>query len=85
MVEGTFNPRTWEAEAGTSLEIVVSLVYNVRPRIHRATERNPVLTKQISKQDLHTINAKFKTLSVQKLVCCRKIYVRALNYHLSIL
>ena len=38
MVEHTFNPSTWEAEAGGS----PSLVYRGSSRIARATWRNPV-------------------------------------------
>ena len=44
MVVHTFNPSTWEAEAG--YELKASLVYSVSSRIARATQRNPVLKKQ---------------------------------------
>ena len=40
MVVHTFNPSTWEAEAGGFLSS--SLVYRVSSRIARATQRNPV-------------------------------------------
>jgi hypothetical protein len=44
MVEHTFNPSTWEAEA--------SLAYRVSSRTARATQRNPVSkNKQTNKQN----------------------------------
>jgi hypothetical protein len=41
-----FNPSTWEAEAGGSLESEASLVYRVSSRTARATQRNRLKTKQ---------------------------------------
>jgi hypothetical protein len=38
----TFNPSTWEAEAGEISEFKASLVYRVSSRTARATQRNPV-------------------------------------------
>ena len=46
MVAHTFNPSTWEAEAGGSLEFEASLVYKVSSRTARAIQRNPVSKKQ---------------------------------------
>jgi hypothetical protein len=48
-VAHTFNPSTWEAEAGRFLEFEASLVYRVSFRTARATQRNPV-SKQTIKQ-----------------------------------
>jgi hypothetical protein len=44
IVAHTFNPSTWEAEAGESLssEFEASLVYRVSYRTARAIQRNPV-------------------------------------------
>jgi hypothetical protein len=42
----TFNPSTWEAEAGGSLEFEASLVYRASSRTARATQRNPILENQ---------------------------------------
>jgi hypothetical protein len=42
VVAHTFNPSTWEAEAGGFLEFKASLVYRVSSRTARATRRNPV-------------------------------------------
>jgi hypothetical protein len=44
VVAHTFNPSTWEAEAGGFLEFETSLVYIVSSRRARAMQRNPVLT-----------------------------------------
>jgi hypothetical protein len=41
MVTHTFNPSTWEAEAGEA-----SLVYRVSSRTARAMQRNPVSEKK---------------------------------------
>jgi hypothetical protein len=41
---------TWEAEAGGSLEFVVSLVYRVSSRTIRATQRNPVSKNKTEKK-----------------------------------
>jgi hypothetical protein len=41
-----FNPSTREAETGRSLEFEASLVYRQSSRTARATQRNPVSTKQ---------------------------------------
>jgi hypothetical protein len=39
----TFNPSTWEAEAGRQIsEFEASLVYKVSSRTASATQRNPV-------------------------------------------
>jgi hypothetical protein len=38
----TFNPSTWEAEAGGFLEFEASLVYRVSSRTAKAIQRNPV-------------------------------------------
>jgi len=46
VVAHTFNPSTWEAEAGGSLEFKASLVYRVSSRTARATKRNPILEKR---------------------------------------
>jgi hypothetical protein len=46
VVAHAFNHRTWEAEAGGSLEFEASLVYRVSSRTARATQRNPVLKKK---------------------------------------
>jgi hypothetical protein len=43
MVAHTFNPSTWEAEAGGSLEFKASLVYKASSGIARANRRSPVL------------------------------------------
>jgi hypothetical protein len=42
VVVHTFNPSTWEAEAGGFSEFEASLVYKVSSRTARATQRNPV-------------------------------------------
>ena len=42
MVAHTFNPSTWEAEAGEFLSL--RPVYRVSYRTARATQRNPVST-----------------------------------------
>jgi hypothetical protein len=41
VVAHTFNPSTWEAETGRSLEFEASLVYRVRSRTARNTQRLP--------------------------------------------
>jgi hypothetical protein len=49
----TFNPSTWEAEAGGWIsKFEASLVYRVSSRTARATQRNPVskTNKQTNKQ-----------------------------------
>jgi hypothetical protein len=49
-VAHTFNPSTWEEEAGESLEFEASLVYRVSSRTARTIQRNPVLkNKQTNK------------------------------------
>jgi hypothetical protein len=48
MAVHAFNPNTWEAEAGGSLEFEASLVYRVSSRTARATQRNPVSKKKKS-------------------------------------
>jgi hypothetical protein len=45
VVAHTFNPSTWEAEAGEFLNFKASLVYRVSSRTARATQRNPVQKK----------------------------------------
>jgi hypothetical protein len=45
MVAHTFNPSTWEAEAGGISEFEASLVYRVSFRIAGATQRNPISKK----------------------------------------
>jgi hypothetical protein len=45
VVAYTFNPSTWEAEAGGLFE--ASLVYKVSSRTARTTQRNPVLKKML--------------------------------------
>ena len=50
MVAHTFNPSTWEAEAGGSLEFKASLVYRVSCRAARTTQRNPVSKNKKQKQ-----------------------------------
>ena len=48
----TFNPSTWEAEAGGFLSFQASLVYIVSSRTARAIQRNPVSkNKQTNKKD----------------------------------
>jgi hypothetical protein len=44
-----FNPSTWEAEAGGSLEFEASLVYRMSSRTAIATQRNPVSKKNKNK------------------------------------
>ena len=47
----TFNPRTWEAEAGRQIcEFEASLVYRVSSRTAKATKRNTVLKNQEKKE-----------------------------------
>jgi len=46
VVAHTFNPSTWEAEAGGFLSSEASLVYRVNSRTARATQRNPVSKKK---------------------------------------
>jgi hypothetical protein len=50
VVAHTFNPSTWEAEAGRFQEFEASLVYKVSSRKARATQRNPV-SKNKTKQN----------------------------------
>jgi hypothetical protein len=50
VVAHTFNPSTWEAEAG-GFEFEASLVYKVSSRTARVTQRNPVSKKQTKKKD----------------------------------
>jgi hypothetical protein len=50
-VAHTFNPSTWEAEAGGFFEFKANLVYRVSFGAARATQRNPVLKKQTNKQN----------------------------------
>jgi hypothetical protein len=45
----TFNPNTWEAQAGGSL-FKASLVYRVNSRTARATQRNRVSEKKKKKR-----------------------------------
>jgi hypothetical protein len=49
MVAHSFNPSTREAEAG-EFEFKASLVYKVSSRTARATQRNPVLKQNKTKQ-----------------------------------
>jgi hypothetical protein len=53
VVAHVFNPSTCEAEVGgfLSSEFEASLVYRVSSRTARATQRNPVLKNQKSKQN----------------------------------
>jgi hypothetical protein len=51
MVAHTFNPSTWEAEAGRFLEFEASLVYRVSSRTARAAEK-PCLEKPKKKKKL---------------------------------
>jgi hypothetical protein len=52
VVAHAFDPSTWGAEAGRSLEIEASLVYRVSSRTARATQRNRVSkNKQTKKPD----------------------------------
>jgi hypothetical protein len=44
VVVHTFNPSSWEAEAGIS-EFEASLVYRASSRTVKATQRNPVSNK----------------------------------------
>ena len=46
----TFNPSTWEAEAGRISEFEASLVYKVSSRTARAIQRNPVSKKKKKKE-----------------------------------
>jgi hypothetical protein len=46
VLANTFNPSTWEAEAGGSLEFEASLVYRVSSGTARVTQRNPTVEKQ---------------------------------------
>ena len=56
VVAHTFNPSTWEAEAGASLSSIESnLVYKVSSRTARATQRNPVSKQNKAKQKTHFI------------------------------
>jgi hypothetical protein len=50
VVAHTFNPSTWEAEAGEFLSLRPALVYRVSSRTARATQRNPV-SKNKTKQN----------------------------------
>ena len=50
VVVHAFNPSSWEAEAGGSLEFAASLVYRVSSRTARATQRNRVLKNQKKKK-----------------------------------
>ena len=42
LVTHTFNPSSWEAEAGRFLEFEVRLVYRASSRTGSDTQRNPV-------------------------------------------
>jgi hypothetical protein len=53
VVAHTFNPSTWEAEAGGSLEFEASLVYKVSSRTARAIQRNPVSKKQQQQKNVN--------------------------------
>jgi hypothetical protein len=46
VVAHTFNPSTWEAEAGRYSEFKANLVYRVSSRTARAAQRNPVSKNQ---------------------------------------
>jgi hypothetical protein len=55
VVAHAFNPSTWESQhlggRGRRIsEFEANLVYRVSSRITRATQRNPVLNKQINKK-----------------------------------
>jgi hypothetical protein len=50
-VAHTFNPSTWEAEAGKISEFKASLVYRVSSRTARATQRNPVSNNNNNKKN----------------------------------
>jgi hypothetical protein len=54
VVAHTFNPSTWEAEAGGFLEFEASLVYKVSSRTARATQRNHVWKKTKTKTNKKT-------------------------------
>jgi hypothetical protein len=59
----TFNPSTWEAEAGGSLisEFEASLVYRVSSRTARTAQRNPVSkTKNQKPKPKQNKNSKLK-------------------------
>ena len=45
-----FNPSTWEAEIGESLEFEDKVVYRVHLRIIKVTHRNPVSEKKKKKR-----------------------------------
>jgi hypothetical protein len=60
----TFNPNTWEAQAGGSL-FKASLVYRVNSRTARATQRNPVSKKKKNKKNKKTKTKQNKTKKKQ--------------------
>lgn len=51
VVPYTFNPSSWEAEAGKSIKFKTSLVYKASFRTSRATQRNPFSKNQNPKQN----------------------------------
>jgi hypothetical protein len=68
MVAHTFNPSTWETEAGGFLSFEASLVYKVSSRTARATEK-PSLEKPKNKQ-----NKSHKTLEYMKLEFVHSVF-----------
>jgi hypothetical protein len=50
-MEHTFNPSTWEAEAGGFLSSRPAWSYKVSSRIARATQRNPISKKKKKKKE----------------------------------
>jgi hypothetical protein len=57
----TFNPSTWEAEAGGFFEFKASLVYRVSSRTARATQRNPVSKKRKRRKEKKKRESSFCT------------------------
>ena len=59
VVAHTFNPSTWEVEAGGSLEFEVSLIYKVSSRtVRTVTRRKSLLKGQTNKHPNKQTNKK---------------------------
>jgi hypothetical protein len=62
-VAHTFNPSTWEAEAGGFLSFQASLVYIVSSRTARAIQKNPIQNERGGGGE----NTQWKELQIQNL------------------
>jgi hypothetical protein len=76
VVAQTFNPSTWEAEAGgfLSLRPALSLVYRVISRTAKAIQRNPVSKNQKKKKSISELSIFLKKKKKRLLYSFAQVY-----------